>query len=304
MDGETRITDLTGHDSASRRAAELAQRQFGPLARRQLLAIGFSEARIRSWIRTGRLHRRYPGVYAVGRPDLSAEGRLAAALLLAGRGAALAGVTALWWLQLLHRRPDRIHVDAPGHRSSQQDVVIRHPVEVRRVSHRRLPVVVLPRALLAATDHLGHNSLRLVLARAEFHRLLSLPALEATLAAGPRGAVGLRAAMDAHLPQLARCANGFERDFVLLCERYGLPLPEPNARIGRFRPDMLWRGAKLVVELDGEDAHSTAAQIAADELRQRELERSGYTVIRLSWKRVHFEPERTAAEVRRLLGQG
>ena len=61
--------------------------------------------------------------------------------------------------------------------------------------------------------------------------------------------------MDAHLPQLARCTNRFERYFVLLCERHGLPIPDPNERIGRYRPDMLWREARLIVELDGHDAH-------------------------------------------------
>ena len=58
--------------------------------------------------------------------------------------------------------------DAPGRRSSRQGVRIRHPREVARTWHHGLPVVQLPQALLAATEHLGHNTLRLALARAEF----------------------------------------------------------------------------------------------------------------------------------------
>lgn len=107
--------------------------------------------------------------------------------------------------------------------------------------------------------------------------------------------------MDAHLPQLARCANGFERDFVLLCERFRLPLPEPNRRIGRYRPDMLWREAKLIVELDGEDAHSTPAQLEADAARQAVLERLGYTVIRLTWEEVSFRADAVACRLRAYL---
>ena len=76
-------------------------------------------------------------------------------------------------------------------------------------------------------------------------------------------------------PQLARCANGLERDFVLLCERHGLPLPEPNPRIGRYRPDMLWREARLIVELDGRDAHSTGGPARLRRRRQAELEGLG-----------------------------
>ena len=84
MTNEARITDLTGQQSAPRRASRLAGRQFGVIARRQLRGLGFSEARIRSWLRMERLHPRYPGVYAWGRAELDTEGQLAAALLYAG----------------------------------------------------------------------------------------------------------------------------------------------------------------------------------------------------------------------------
>ena len=122
------------------------------------------------------------------------------------------------------------------------------------------------------------------------------------LRSGRPGTVSLRAAVDAHLPALARCANGFERGFVLLCERCRLPIPEPNERIARYRPDMLWREAMLIVELDGRDAHSTAAQLASDARRQAELERRGYTLLRFTSADVRDEPERIAAELRQRLG--
>ncbi len=73
--------------------------------------------------------------------------------------------------------------------------------------------------------------------------------------------------MGAHLPQLAKCVNGREREFVLLCEARGIPIPEPNEPIGRFRPDMLWEDRRLIVELDGPRAHSTPAQLASDAKR-------------------------------------
>jgi very-short-patch-repair endonuclease len=185
--------------------------------------------------------------------------------------------------------------------ASRQDLKIRHPAAVTRTLHRRLPVVPLPQALLPAAAALRHDTLRLVLARAEFHNLLSLSTLQASLGSGHAGSRALRIAMDAHLPQLARCVTQLERDFVLLCERLRLPLPEPNERIGRYRPDMLWREAMLIVELDGKDAHHTSAQIAADLRRQEVLEALGYTVLRFDWAAVHGRPEQVAAEVRRHL---
>ncbi len=294
--------DLSGQQLAAKRAVELASRQFWAIARRQLLATGFSAARIRSWVRSGRLHPSLPGVYAWGREELGGEGELAAALLYAGPGSALGGLTGLWWLGLLNRRPNPIDIDAPGRSRCRPGIRIRHPARVERTWHRRLPVASLPDALLAAAPALSRNALRLVLARAEFDAALDLTALHADLGPGRAGTTAVRAAMAAHLPQLARCANGFEREFVLLCESYGLPLPEPNARVGRFRPDMLWRDARLIVELDGRAAHHTAAQIASDLSRQAELESRGFRVIRFTWAEVHDDPAAVAAELRRQLG--
>ena len=295
---------LSGSDPAIRgqsrteRASELARRQFGAIARRQLRALGYSSSGVERWIADGRLHPRYPGVYAFGRVELSEAGEHAAGLLFAGHGSALASLSCLWWRELLGDRPTMIHLDAPGDRRSRADLRIRHPRAVEREWHRGLPVTALPEALLPAAAHLHHDSLRLVLARAEFSGQLSLSSLQSRLGSGRRGSSALRAAMDAHLPQLARCVNGFERDFVLLCERFVLPIPEPNVRIGRFVPDMLWREKGLIAELDGRGAHSTPAQLARDSARQAQLESLGYRVIRFGWAEVTYEAEKVAARVR------
>ena len=251
----------------------------------------------------GRLHRRQPGVFAWGRPDLGTEGELAvgAPSCRAGRGARIAsppsgGCTCSTAGRAASTSP-RPAGSAPARESS-----CRRPGNLDRRLHRGLPVVPLPEALLAATGDLSRDSLRLVLARAEFERLLDRDELEGVLRSGRRGTAALRAAVDSHLPALARCANGRERDFVLLCERHRVPIPEPNERIGRYRPDMLWREAMLIVELDGHAAHHTAAQRAADERRQTELERLGYTVLRFTARQVRNEPERIVAALRPRLG--
>jgi len=301
MATELRNAHLTGGLLGSRRASELARRQFWAIARRQLLAIGHSSRQVESWLGTGLLHRQYPGVYAYGRPELSEQGEMAAALLFAGTGSALTGLSGLWWLGYLHRRPGLIHIDAPGRKGSRQDLRIHHPAEIHRFLHRGLPLAALPRALLVASTDLSHNSLRLVLARAEYDKKLSLPSLQTALSQAPRGARALQAAMDARLPQLARCANPFERRFVLLCESFRLEIPEPNKRIGRYRPDMLWRKHRLIVELDGEDAHSTPAQLQADAARQTHLESRGFTVLRFTWWELELEAEKVAAKVRSYL---
>jgi very-short-patch-repair endonuclease len=65
---------------------------------------------------------------------------------------------------------------------------------------------------------------------------------------------------------------------------------------------MLWRAARLIVELDGSDAHSTPAQLGADARRRAELERRGFTVLRITAARMTDQRERIAADLRRRFG--
>lgn len=299
-----RSTDRIGTQIAGELAAEVACSHFGTVARRQLLALGIGDARIRSWLLRGRLHRVYPGVYAWGRPELGPEGRLAAALLFAGEGSALGGLSMLWWRGLLGREPKRVHLDAPGAVAPVPGLDIRHPLEIRRSMHRGLPVIAVPDALIPAARSLSHNALRLVIARVEYGRLSTLSEIEHSVRPGRHGGAAVRAALAAHLPQLARCENRLEREFVLLCESGAVEIPEPNVRIGRFRPDMLWMGRRLIVELDGERAHSTAAQRANDARRQAYLESLGFRVERFGPDDVFVTGAQTLAAVRAALTQG
>ena len=288
-------------ESPEVRAAQVARRHFGAIACRQMLAVGFTSQRIYRWREAGRIFWRYPGVFAWGRPDLPVEGELAAGLLFAGHGAALTGLSMLWWLGLLGRRPDRIEIATPCFGRSRDDLRIIHRPEVPRWWYRDLPVVALPDALPVAAPALEVDSVRLVLARAEFEGFLSLTKLEGSLTRGRPGTAKVRAAMDRHLPQLARCENGLEREYVLLCERHGIEIPEPNVRIGRYRPDMLWPGRRLIVELDGWRAHHTAAQLASDERKQAALEGRGYGVERFTRDEVFEQPDRVARLTRTFL---
>lgn len=277
---------------------EIAARQEGVIARWQLLICGLSNARIARWIVAGRLHRLHPGVYAVGHRNVGERGRLIAALFYAGRGAALSHLCAAWWLDLVPTRPGVIQVSAPGRKASVAGVELHHPRRIDRVMYRGLPVVGVPTALLQVAQSLPFAATRKALAQAEFRRLLELDALRAALGGGRDGSAVLRRALHAHMPQLAHTQNDFEADFLLLCERFGIPLPEVNVRVGRYRPDMLWRDLNIVVELDGKDAHTNPAQIARDHRRDLALRAMGYTVIRYTWAQVNYETEAVAEDLR------
>src|SRR5947209_12434701 len=84
--------------AGSARAWNLARRQHGVLTAGDLHDLGFGESAIRHRLAAGRLHRIYRGVYAVGRPDLTREGRWMAAVLACGTDALLShgSAAALW----------------------------------------------------------------------------------------------------------------------------------------------------------------------------------------------------------------
>src|SRR3954451_4868136 len=88
-------------DEVDRRIAELAERQHGVVALRQLLAIGVTRDAAESRLRRGRLHRIHRGVYAVGHRILTQDGWRMAAVLTAGPDAVLSHYSAadLWGLR-------------------------------------------------------------------------------------------------------------------------------------------------------------------------------------------------------------
>src|SRR5438309_11903603 len=81
------------HSSGSRVWA-LVERQHGVVTRPQLCALGVDADVIKRRIASGRLHPVWRGVYAVGRPQLTSEGRWMAAVLSCGPDAVASHVTA------------------------------------------------------------------------------------------------------------------------------------------------------------------------------------------------------------------
>jgi very-short-patch-repair endonuclease len=101
-----------------------------------------------------------------------------------------------------------------------------------------------------------------------------------------------------------RTRSDLERDFLRLCRRHCLPIPEVNVRVGPHLVDFLWRERQLVVETDGYRYHRGRAAFEDDRARDLDLRGRGFQVIRLSEKQVDEDPRGVAEVLAPALGVG
>ena len=91
--------------------------------------------------------------------------------------------------------------------------------------------------------------------------------------------------------------SDLEEDFVALCRRHRLPLPEVNVRIGEHLVDFLWRERMVVVETDGYIYHRGRAAFEDDRSTGLSLRAMGYEVVRIADTQIDEEPEQVADAV-------
>jgi hypothetical protein len=276
----------------------VAERQWGVVSWRQLVRLGYGDAAVRRLVQRAYLHPLYPAVYAVGLPPLQTEGRLVAALFHGGRGAALSHTTAAWWWRLIDAAPSIVHLASPHRPASVPGIRCHRRPEVARVFLRRLPVTPVARTLLDLAAVVDFRLLRKALAEADHRKLLDAAAIEAELGRGKRGSTALGRALAIHLPELARAANDFEAEFLLLAEAAGVAIPELNAYVAGLKVDAQWRDQRLIVELDGHETHANPVANEEDRRRELILRRAGYRVVRYTWEQVTRHPGAVVDDLR------
>ncbi|HMJ32271.1 MAG TPA: type IV toxin-antitoxin system AbiEi family antitoxin domain-containing protein [Baekduia sp.] len=286
--------------------ASLAASHHGVVDLHELLDAGISERQVQHRALTGRLHRKYPGVYAVGHPELSVDGRRYAAVRACGPRAVASHLmaAALWGL----RRSGRLEVTVP-HSRGGLDAVIVH--ETRRLSAgdttviRAIPVTSLARTVVDLAELLPADRLERVLDHAGRHEAFDLGAVEAALARlpGRRGAPKLQTLLGAPSPGPTR--SELEDAFLALCRRAGLPVPQLNVHLALgdrlVEVDALFGPAGVIVELDGAATHDTTAAFHADRRRDAIAAAAGFQTLRYTWERVTREPREVTAELRAVL---
>jgi hypothetical protein len=278
-----------------REIAELAARQHGVVAHWQLTALGLGRGAMEHRLATGRLHRVEFSVYAVGHAALTWHGRCLAAVLSSGPDAVLSHRPAVapWELRPSSSPIAEVTVPARGCRARQGIRLHRvRPLDARdRTVHAGIPITSLARTLLDFAEVARRWELERAIEEAERRGLFDLDEVEAVMERGHgrRGLGPLRALLAEFAePPLAR--NDFERDFLDLCRKAGLPLPALNVAVAGFEVDCVWPQERLVVELDSRTHHERRSAFESDRIRDAALQAAGYRVIRITHRRFTREP--------------
>ena len=276
----------------------LTEAQWGVIARRQMIAAGVAPARISRLAGRDLLHRLYTGVYAVGHRRLETKGRLMAALLHAGEGAMLAGLTAAWWWGIIPIEPHRIHLIAPGGVRSDRRVRVAHPAGLRAVHHNGLPICTAARAIIDIASLTSEARLRKAISEALYLGRTTVAKIEAELGCGIPGSAVVRRALERHRLGIQRSRSEVEESFFLICERASLPLPGVNRRVAGFEVDFVWRELRLAVEVDG-PGHAEVARMRDDRAKEMALRAAGYDLLRYADEQVKRQSREIGAELRR-----
>ncbi|MEJ3749701.1 DUF559 domain-containing protein [Actinomycetes bacterium KLBMP 9797] len=272
---------------------------------------------LRGKVRSGQWRRICRGLFVTHNGPLTWGQTLWVAVLAAGPGVLLAGLTAAHEGGVRFGRANAIHLLGSARRT-YADVRRRLPLE--------MPAVVIHRTEVLPHDHVQiGRPIRTTMARAVVdgaqwartdtearglvaaacqQRRVTPAEIRDVLSALPR------ARRRALVLETAAYAEGgaealSEIDLVKLCRRYGLPTPDLQERrrdnSGRNRYlDAYWRKWRVHAEVDGAH-HMDATQWEADMRRQNEIWIKGDRVLRFSAWQVRHRPAEVAAQLRAAL---
>jgi hypothetical protein len=284
-----------GGEIATLRVGQFAARQQARIALHQLIGLAVRRSTIDRWLARGFLHRRLPGIYAVGSPARTVESDLWEAVLYAGPGAMLSHATAAKWLDMIDRWPAAIHVSTSRRRASLSGIRVHsRRMGLARTLHHALPVTSIDDTLLdlAATGEL--KLVRRSFARLDYQRRLHAASVRQACRRGRNGSLPLRDELDRYHPLMARTRSDLEIAYL----RLGLPQPDDvNVLIGGVSCDIVYYDAKVIVMLDGAGNHRSRGQVRRDLADAFELRKAGWLVLRYGEAEIYGQPAAVCAEV-------
>ncbi len=102
-------------------------------------------------------------------------------------------------------------------------------------------------------------------------------------------------------PKTGPTRSELEDAFLALCERYELPRPKVNTKVGGYEVDAYFEAERLIVELDGYAYHSDRASFERDHVRDLDAKAQGIETLRITHRQLTKQPQRVAARLEKIL---
>jgi restriction endonuclease-like protein/putative AbiEi antitoxin of type IV toxin-antitoxin system len=287
----------------------LAATQHWVVTREQVERLGLSRSAIAHRLQSGWLHPFHRGVYAVGRPQLDERGRWHAAVLASGPDAVLSHRSAATLWGLIKSRHSLVDVTVPGGgRRRRRGIWVRRTRVLTAADATivdGIPVTSVARTIVDFAGLFDERSLIRVVEQAQRIGRLDVGAVSAAAerVRGRRGLGRVRRVLAAYTTA-PPVRSDFERDFLDLIAGAGLPRPQINAIVEGLEVDVFWPQFALIVELDGRAYHSDPTAFERDPVRDARLQRAGYRVLRVTYRRFTDRPASVIDDIRALAGLG
>lgn len=274
---------------------------FGPsqvVHRNQILATGISGRDLTELVRCGAVTRLWRGYYTTGQaialPDPRGVTR--------SMRVVLSHQSAVAWLGSDLPEPvDALHVTAPRNRGRRSDAA--SGVRIHRADLCAADIVLVRGVRTTSAERTAIDVARVTPRRIALavvdgmlrKRLTTLASLESSaqrLAAGP----GRRSVVQTMRLADPRCGSVFESFARLLIHEAGLPRPCTQYTVrspaGKWigRVDFAWPEARVVLECDGFEHHSSRDAFVRDRRRWSALTRAGWRVAVVSWHDLVHDP--------------
>ncbi len=281
----------------------MAAAVHGVIEGKSLRAVGLTKSDIAYRVRTGRVYRRYPDVFAVGRPDLPLFGEFLAAVLACGPRAVLSHRSAARLWGIGNGGTYRIDVTAPRSVRPKRGIRLHRPLSLGALDTTTLegiPVTSVAQTLLDLAAPAYRMNVGRLLHEATVQQVLDMRAVWAVLARSPRAPGAPR------LDRAAREEQPFSRSGLEIASwavfrEFGVPLPRGNRWVWDgeklVEVDFVWFGERVIVEVDGGRYHSTRWRRRQDAAKTTALRAQGWSVLRFADVEVAGAPAQMAATI-------
>lgn len=235
----------------------------------------------------------------MGRPDIGRLGLLTAAVLACGPDARLSHRSAAELWRIGPTAPGAIDVSVPsGSRPRRAGVRLHRRTQFGTTRFvAGIPVADPVSVLIDLAADLPTDEVEDAVNEADRRDLIRTHRLRRVLDGELRrpGVGRLKKILDAQT--FSRAQNALERRFLAIVREAGLPPPDTQRRLGRYRVDFFWPELGLVAETDSLRHHRTAAEQAVDLGRDQAHVRAGLRTLRFTHSQVFHRPD----HVRRVL---